>query len=233
MRVLVTRPQEDARRTAERLAKLGHHALIAPLVEIRLLDGPEIPLDGVQAILATSGNGIRALARRNSRRDVQVFVVGAQTANAARAEGYLEVADAAGDANALVSLVHSRARPDAGALLHAAGTDARHELRVRLQRAGFDVRSPALYDAVEVPMLPPFAQNALRSGSVDALIVFSPRSAQIFADRIVRADLASACAHLVACCISNAAAHPLQHIPFREIRIAAHPDLDTVLALLD
>src|SRR6202795_5254796 len=109
MRVLVTRPEEDARRTAEKMAKFGHDALIAPLIEIRLLDGPEIPLDGVQAILATSGNGIRALARRNSRRDVRVFVVGTQTAIVARAEGYFEVADAAGDAKSLVSLVRDRA----------------------------------------------------------------------------------------------------------------------------
>src|ERR1700722_5354367 len=89
MRVLVTRPAEDASRTAETLAKLGHAALIAPLLEIRFLDGPGISLAGVQAILATSGNGIRALARRSPRRDIPVFAVGTRTANVARAEGYL------------------------------------------------------------------------------------------------------------------------------------------------
>ena len=37
-------------------------------------------LDGVQAILATSANGVRALARRTPRRDLPLFAVGPQTA---------------------------------------------------------------------------------------------------------------------------------------------------------
>jgi uroporphyrinogen-III synthase len=233
MRVLVTRPAEDASRTAETLAKLGHAALIAPLLEIHFLDGPGISLAGVQAILATSGNGIRALARRSPRRDIPVFAVGTRTANVARAEGYLAIMDAAGDSRALATLVRGRLRPDTGALLHAAGTDSRDEWRDQLRSDGFEVRRSVLYEACEAPELPPAAQTALRSGSIDALIVFSPRSAQIFADCVERASLASACGCVTACCISDEAAEALRNIPFATIRVAAHPDHDAVLALLD
>src|SRR6202021_3531518 len=111
MRVLVTRPAEDASRTAETLAKLGHAALIAPLLEIHFLDGPGVSLAGVQGILATSGNGIRALARRSPRRDIPVFAVGTRTANVARAEGYLAIMDAAGDSRALATLGLGRLAP--------------------------------------------------------------------------------------------------------------------------
>jgi len=233
MRVLVTRPAEDASRTAETLARLGHAALIAPLLEIRFLDGPEISLAGVQAILATSGNSIRALARRSPRRDIPVFAVGTQTANAARAESYLEIVDAAGDSRALASLVHGRARPDAGVLLHAAGTDSRNEWREQLRSSGFEVRRTVLYEARAARELPPAARSALQSGSIDALIVFSPRSAQILADCVQRASLASACRRVTACCISAEAAEALRDIPFAAIRVAAHPDHAAVLALLD
>ena len=233
MRVLVTRPADDASRTAETLAKLGHTALIAPLLEICFLNGPEISLAGVQAILATSGNGIRALARRSTRRDIPVFAVGTQTSVLARAEGYLEIVDAAGDSRALATLVRGRLRPDAGDLLHAAGTDSRNELREQLRSDGFEVRRSVLYEAREARELPPAAQIALRSGSIDALIVFSPRSAQILADCVQRANLASACGCVTACCISDEAAEALEDIPFAAIRIAAHPDHDAVLALLD
>ncbi|HWE07142.1 MAG TPA: uroporphyrinogen-III synthase [Rhizomicrobium sp.] len=233
MRVLVTRPAEDASRTARMLARLGHDALIAPLLELRFLDGPEISLAGVQAILATSGNGIRALARRSPRRDIPVFAVGTQTADLARAESYFEIVDAAGDSRALAALVRGRLRPDAGVLLHAAGTDSRDEWREQLRSAGFEVRRSVLYQALEAPELPAAAQTALRSGSIDALIVFSPRSAQIFADCVQRAGLASTCAHVTACCISDTAAGALKNIPFAAIHVAAHPDHDAVLALLD
>lgn len=233
MRVLVTRAADDASRTAEKLATLGHEALVAPLLEIRFLDGPEISLDGVQAILATSGNGIRALARRSPRRDIPLFTVGTQTANAAQAEGYSEIMDAAGDSRALATLVRARARPDAGVLLHVAGMDSRDELRDQLQSAGFDVRTCVLYEAMEAAELPLAARHALRSGSIDALLVFSPRSAKVFADCVRRAGLASSCGRIIACCISDAAAKVLMNIPFAAIRIATHPDHDAVLALLE
>ena len=70
MRVLVTRPEDDARETAVRLKALGHEPILAPLISIRFIDGPDIDLAGVQALIATSSNGVRALARRTSRRDI-------------------------------------------------------------------------------------------------------------------------------------------------------------------
>ncbi len=85
MRVLVTRPKEDAEETAQLLAARGHQALVAPLLETRFFDGAALTLEGVQAVLATSANGVRALARRTARRDVPLFAVGPQTAEAAKA----------------------------------------------------------------------------------------------------------------------------------------------------
>ena len=40
MRLLVTRPQPDAQRTAAALRDLGHHVLIAPLFEVEALFQP-------------------------------------------------------------------------------------------------------------------------------------------------------------------------------------------------
>ena len=64
MRVLVTRPIEDAGETEALLKARGHKAVIAPMLNIVFHDGPPIELAGVQAILVTSANGVRALSRR-------------------------------------------------------------------------------------------------------------------------------------------------------------------------
>src|SRR5580692_6053979 len=125
MRLLVTRPKDDAEETAARLRARGHTTLIAPLIEIRFVDGPNIPLEGVQAILATSSNGVHALARRTSRRDVPLFAVGAQTAQAARDAGFSNVKTADGDARKLAAATVNWAKPNAGALLHAAGSETK------------------------------------------------------------------------------------------------------------
>jgi uroporphyrinogen-III synthase len=91
MRILVTRPREDGEQIAAKLAALGHTALLAPLLEPRFHDGPEPALNDVQAILATSANGIRALIRRTARRDIPIFAVGPQTTEEARAAGFSDV----------------------------------------------------------------------------------------------------------------------------------------------
>ena len=98
MKILVTRPLEDGRQIAARLAEMGHQALLAPLLEPRFFDGPEPALDDVQAILATSANGVRALIRRTPRRDIPIFAVGPQTAEEATKAGFTEVRSADGDA---------------------------------------------------------------------------------------------------------------------------------------
>src|ERR1700689_2967092 len=105
MRVLVTRPYDDALETAAKLKALGHDAILAPLLEIRFHDGDEIALDGVQAILATSANGVRALARHSARRDVALFAVGRQSADVARAAGFRDVRSADGDGATLAQAV--------------------------------------------------------------------------------------------------------------------------------
>jgi len=232
MRVLVTRPLEDSRRTAQALAEREHEALIAPLFEIRYLDGAELPLDGVQAVLATSGNGVRGFARRTLRRDIPLFAVGTQTAATAEAEGFCSIRNAEGDAAALASLVRAQLRPENGALLHAAGTNAAPALSSVLGEAGFQLRTSVLYDIIEATELPAPAIEALRSNALDALLVYSPRSARLFAGCVRRAGLASSCTRLLACCISREAAEPLEQISFAEIRIAAYPTQDTLLDLL-
>src|SRR3984957_4244968 len=115
MKVLVTRPQEDAEETAQLLERRGHQALIAPLLQTRFCDGAALTLDGVQAVLATSANGVRALARRTARRDVPLFAVGPQTAALARSAGFLIVRDADGDAFSLGMATRNWAEPDKGA----------------------------------------------------------------------------------------------------------------------
>ena len=232
MKLLVTRPQEDAQRTAATLKAHGHEAVIAPLLEIRFRSGPPLALEGAQAILVTSANGVRALAQRTARRDLPVLAVGPQSAGAARAAGFATVKSADGDAAALAEAVKGWARPDEGALVHAAGAQRTGGLTERLTAAGFVVQSEILYEAVAVTELPPAAAEALRTGSIDAVLLYSPRSARTFAELVHHAGLDAACARLEALCLSEAAELALGDLAFRSVRHAARPDEEGMLALL-
>lgn len=232
MRVLVTRPLDDSLETAARLQALGHESVIAPLLDIRYRDGGEILLDGVQAVLATSANGIRALIRRTERRDVAVFAVGRQSAAEARAAGFADVRSAEGGSAALAAAAAEWADPKAGALLHISGTDVAGDLAGTLEAAGFTVRRETLYEAVAAEGLPGAAQAALRAGKVDVVLLFSGRSAKAFAEGIAAAGLKRTCKTLVAIAISEVAASPLAGLDFRDLRIPGQPDQDAMLAMI-
>ncbi|MBU6297108.1 MAG: uroporphyrinogen-III synthase [Alphaproteobacteria bacterium] len=230
MRVLLTRPKEDAEVFAERLRERGHAAVSAPLLTVRFHDGPALALGGVQAILATSANGVRALARRTDRRDLPVFAVGPQTAQEARKAGFARVECANGDVAALSKAVPRWAHTDTGALLHATDAEGARRLAVLLTAKGYAVNAMVLYDVAAATALPQDVVRALREGSLDAAVFFSPRGARIFRECILSADLARACAGLVAVCISQAVAEALSPLSFKEIRVAGRPNQDALLA---
>jgi uroporphyrinogen-III synthase len=231
MRVLVTRPEEDALSFGERLKARGHEAIVAPLMRVHFHNGPDIPLDGVQAILATSANGIRGLARRTRRRNVPVFAVGPQTEREARKLGFSSVRNADGDARALLEATKRWARPAAGTLLHVRGAESSRELETLLCHEGFDVRGEILYEVAAETALPANAIARLRADSIDAALFFSPRSARIFRELCATAHLDTR--RLVAACISRATADALSPLSFRDVLIAAKPNQDALLALLD
>ena len=228
MKILITRPQEDGKEIAARLAERGHQALLAPLLTPRFHDGPEPDLKGVQAILATSANGIRAFVRRSGRRDFSVFAVGPQTAEEARKSGFTEVRNADGDAKAL-ALAATLWAAKKGVLLHVCGDDAPGTLAENLILRGFKVRRCPLYAIEPATSLPDGARTALQGRALDAAMFFSPKSARIFgllADGLPTEDL-------TALCISPATAQALSPTPFARIAVAAKPNQAAILALLD
>ncbi len=223
MRVLITRPQEDALRLAATLRARGHEPVVAPLLALDFLDGPEVVLDGIQAVLATSANGVRALARRTGRRDLPLFAVGPQTSEAASALGFVTVRNAQGDAAALAEAASGWASPGRGALLHVKSGQADSALVRRLGGKGFTVQSAVLYEVEPAAALPPGFAAALVGA--DAALFFSPMGARVF--RALVQPLGTA--HLIAVCISATTAAALAPLSFRETRIAPAPQQ----ALLD
>jgi uroporphyrinogen-III synthase len=233
MQALVTRPRAEAQDLAAALAARAVTAIIAPVIEIDCRDGAALDLAGVQAVLCTSANGVRALARLSRERAVPLFAVGEATAARARAKGFLAVAAAGGDVGDLARLVAARLDPQRGRLVHAAGSDLAGDLAGMLRRHGFEVVRATLYEARPAAALTAAAAQALRAGTVDFAFFFSPRSAAIFARLAVAAGVAECCRAVAALSISGAADAAIGGLAWKARRIAARPTRAALLALLD
>jgi uroporphyrinogen-III synthase len=234
MRLLITRPQEDAGPLAEALARRGHEPLVESLMEIHAVEpAPTLALDGVQAVLLTSANGARALGRATPQRELKLLAVGDRTAEAAREIGFKDVASANGDVDDLARLARETLEPAKGKLLHVGGTAVAGDLVGALTGAGFQAERVALYEARPASALSASTMAALGRGDVDGVLLFSPRSAATFVDLVKAADLAAACGRLTAFCLSAAVASNLNGVNFRDIRVAERPEQAALLALLE
>jgi uroporphyrinogen-III synthase len=211
----------------------GIEAIIEPLLAIRIRGDARPDLGGVQAVLCTSSNGVRALARLSPERRIPLFAVGDATAGRASSEGFAHVESAAGDVVDLVRLVRQRLRPEGGLLLHVCGSVIAGDLAGELQAAGFTVGRSVLYEAAPATSLSAAAMHALHAGLVDFALLFSPRTAAIFARLAQAAGAAESLRHVRAVSISNAADATLSGLRFRERRVAARPNQESLLAVLD
>lgn len=231
MRVLVTRPRDQAAATARRLAELGHEAMLAPVLEILATREPA-PKDTFDAVILTSANAVGAVATERTRFGATpILAVGNRTAAAARAAGFDDVRQADSDALALVELVQE-AIPAGARLLHAAGRDRKAEPASSLCRAGYALRTWECYQAAPATDLPPELQSALRDGQVDAALHFSRRSAAIFAQLARTAGLGEALAGTLHLCLSPDVAAGLEGLVGLKLRIAPRPEEASLIGLL-
>ncbi|MDH5748360.1 MAG: uroporphyrinogen-III synthase [Rhodospirillales bacterium] len=230
MRLILTRPSEDSRALAAELESLGVESLIEPLLTVTFNEGSKPDLSGAQALLATSANGVRAFAHLSRRRDLPVYAVGDATARAAADAGFEIVASATGDVQALAALVRDRLNPAAGALIHIAGSKVAGDLAGMLADAGFQVRRAVLYDARPARALSAAAAAAMRDGTVDGVLFYSPRTAAAFVDLVRAASLETAIGALSAFCLSSAVGREAEALRWARVVIAERPDQAALLA---
>jgi len=237
VRVLITRPRPAATALAAQLTALGHEALVEPLLTI--IEEPDArprlshALDGVQAVLFTSTNGVASFAAASERRDLRVFAVGDGTAAAARHAGFAETESAQGDVEALATLVAARLDPCKGALLHASGHAVAGDLAGRLARLGFAVRSVPLYHAIAAGALSAPTLAAVRAGKIDAALFFSPRTAATFVRLARAAGIERNCMRMASVALSAAVAVELKELSWRQVLVAEAPTEAGVLKGLD
>ena len=87
MRVLVTRPRDQARPLLEELAARGFDVVVEPLIRVEPISDDPIDVNGYDCVIVTSANGARELARRMTKRPKLIAAIGPGTAAALRGAG--------------------------------------------------------------------------------------------------------------------------------------------------
>ena len=232
MRLLVTRPEPDATRTAETLRARGHEVLVAPLLAMLTIAADFAGrYDGV---LMTSANAARALAahpRAGEVTGLPCFAVGGRTAEAARAAGFADAVSADGALGDLVELVASRFDRSAR-LLYLAGEDRAGDLGGDLTRRGIAVDTVLIYRALAAEKLPAHLSEALKHGSLDGALHYSRRSVAILLSHARHSGAVPALTGMAHYCLSDEVAVPLREAGASCVTTAARPDEASLLGLI-
>lgn len=234
MRVLITRPLDAAQDTAAELRSRGHDAIVEPLLTIFIEQGAPVDAGRYERLILTSANGARAAAARMADREIPVLAVGPATAAEASARGFTQVTMA--DGNGIAGIVTALARLPAKGdrpLLHVAGTDVAGDLAAEARKLGLTLERMTLYRAVAAETLSQQAREALKAGQIDAVMFFSPRTAEIFARLAHDEALGPQLGRVCACVISQNAAKALKSLTFGKVLVAQETTADAMLDLLD
>ncbi|MGE0750680.1 MAG: uroporphyrinogen-III synthase [Variibacter sp.] len=233
MRLLVTRPQPDAERTAAVLHGRGHEVALAPLLAFAAT-AAALPRGPWAGVLLTSLNAVRAIHDDPAAaplRSLPVLTVGDRTAEAARAAGFADVQSASGDARDLVRLAARRFM--GGRLLYLCGEHRAADLAAALADAGIVVATVAVYRMNAAERFPPAVAESLAGRRIDGVLHYSRRTAEAYLACAQAGGILAPALAPIHYALSAAVAAPLRAAGAAHVSVAATPDEAALLRALE
>ena len=236
MLFLVTRPEPDGSKLKTMIESLGHEAIVEPLMEPEFLPGAIEDLNGVTALIATSRNGLRALALSPHLRDalgIPLFAVGRGTADEARRLGFERIAVGPGSVSGFAAGIAGTLDPADGLILHLAADVRAGDLAGELDQLGFRVLQPIVYRMKAAEALSESMREAIGDGDIEGVVLMSPRTARIYAGLIRHHRLTDAAAEVVHVCLSDAVARSLAPLGDVPVEVADGPSMGALMELIE
>lgn len=232
-RVLVTRPEPGAARSAKKLAMLGFEPVLLPLTETRALPVTVDELVGQGAAVAvTSANAIRHAPKELlvALADLPCHAVGGKTAQAAREAGFAAVHEGLGDAEGLAA--EMAAGYPGKTVAYLCGRVRLPGFERRLAAVGIEVLPLETYDTPALNHDSEAVAERLGDLPVDIVLLYSARAAEALAALGHRPALAHLLGNATLLCLSERVAAALYPAGRDRIRVSQQPNEEALFSLL-
>ncbi|MEL6734493.1 MAG: uroporphyrinogen-III synthase [Pseudomonadota bacterium] len=195
MKVLVTRPLQQANKTAERLWAAGYEPVVHPLLSVVMLKTPQPTGDLVGDLVAdwgglivTSANAVPSLMasdRLSSLKFLPVLATGSVTALALKEAGFGDVDHVDGSALDIAERLAdwtSNKGIDDKPVLYASAAAVAHDLTALGREQGVAVVSWPVYETRAALRFEDDVKALLLNGEIAAVLLYSPRTAACFSE---------------------------------------------------
>ncbi|MCB1652254.1 MAG: uroporphyrinogen-III synthase [Alphaproteobacteria bacterium] len=201
--ILITRPHDQARKTALDLEQKGYKTFCEPMLDICPLEYAAPDLSIYNAIIFTSAQAVRLFGNTapdaNTKR---IYCVGKQTHKHAKNLGFTQTLCAQGSAENLANLI-IRNEPYGSKLLHVRGEDIAYDLSPALKNKGIICEPLILYKASPRQKLSEECVKKLQSGQISAATFYSARTAKIFMHLVKQEGIEDCLKNIKPLCISQ------------------------------
>ncbi|WP_136618053.1 MULTISPECIES: uroporphyrinogen-III synthase [Mesorhizobium] len=233
LRVLVTRPEPGASRTAQQLRETGFQPILLPLTEtVALPVDAGLVLDAAVAVAITSANAVRHAPEEviAALAALPCHAVGKRTAEAARKAGFLSVSEGPGNAEGLADSL--AADLSGKTIVYLCGRVRFPAFEQELKAASVHVHAVETYDTLQVGYSDEAILERLSGQSADAVLLYSVKAAAAIQTLARRPALHRLFEKTWFFALSARIAAVLDDTASERIRIAAQPDEEALLALL-
>lgn len=233
MRFLVTRPQPDCKRTADRLRALGHEADEMPLLHFCPCPPPCFDLSSIDALAVTSRRAVDAIVHHTQLTQLTslpAFTVGDKTAAACRTAGFEDVRSADSDVAGLANLILSLAGSDLRKVLYLSAEQRSGDLGGLVEKGGITCQTLPVYRMEPVHELSKAVLARLENADYAGVLVFSRRTGETLATLLSGSLPGHNFSDLPVYAISDQAAAGLEG--FGDVYIARAPREDALFDLL-
>jgi len=238
VKLLVTRPSQQASATVSKLALRGHNCLLDPLLEIvpikTQMPNNKTGRQSWNALLVTSTNATPALVQ-NFQANIPILTTGEATKNSLVGAGFENVTSANGSALELSAKVRpwmqGQGLDEQAELLYPSAAETAHDLTSVLADQGVRCITWPVYEARDKTKFSQEVKNAFTNESLDGVLLYSPRTARCFNQLFE--NLTNVKHNFDIFVLSSAIANELNDDLRQTTRIAAKPNETFLLELID
>lgn len=220
--ILITRPHDDAVRTAEMVKASGLIPFIEPMLKVGTFSDIDLPQDlsAYQGLVFTSVNAVRAVSSLIESHDLTAYAVGKRTAEEAKKAGWKNLRIAKGHSRDLSALLAEEEDREGKPFLHLSG---RHI--VKPLKAGYhQIERRVVYEARKVVSLSEECLSLLDKGEFTAALFYSARTAENFETLVQQYGRSECLSSIKALCIGERVVKSLRKEKWQDVHHARTPD---------
>ena len=220
MKILVTRPIEQANELADKIIELGHEPIISPLLKITQLNNLNLDiLKDFDAIIITSRNALHSIL--NANKNIKLILLGKHTTKYAQYLGFKNAHFAGHD---VAELKQSLNKIDK--LLYLSGSEITDHLE------DFpNITRQITYTSEAVEELPKNFFEFFKSKELRICILFSLRTAENLIYLVNKHNLD--CSNIIILTLSKNIAELFKNKKFHACYAAKKPELEYLISLIE